>query len=148
MNSFWLFPFIIFAGIMQAFGNSMNAQLRNSLQNPWLASIISFLLILAFFICAFSAMPRPLPTTEGIINMPWWAPFGGLAGSIAVFAGLTMVDKIGAGPFNGMIITANLIGSLAIDHFGLLNMPIHSINLWRVVGGLLMVLGITIIAKH
>lgn len=148
MNSFWLYPFIILAGAMQALGNSMNAQLRNSLQNPWLASFISFVLILAFFICAFAAMPRPLPTTEGINSMPWWAPFGGLAGAIAVFAGLTMVDKIGAGPFNGMIITANIIASLLIDHYGLLNMPIHSINLWRIAGGSLMILGILLIAKN
>ena len=54
--------------------------------------------------------------------MPWCAPLGGLAGAVAVFAGLTMVDKIGAGPMNGMIITANLIASLIIDHFGVMNM--------------------------
>jgi bacterial/archaeal transporter family-2 protein len=148
MNSFWLYPFIVFAGIMQALGNSMNAQLRNSLQNPWLASLISFLLILAFFVCAYAAMPRPLPTSESIAAMPWWAPFGGLAGAFAVFAGLTMVDKIGAGPFNGMIITANICASLAIDHFGLLNMPIHSISFLRIVGGGLMILGIGLIAKY
>ncbi len=46
MNA-WLYFLIIFAGILQAMGNSMNAQLRNSLQNPWLASIVSFGLILA-----------------------------------------------------------------------------------------------------
>jgi bacterial/archaeal transporter family-2 protein len=148
MNSFWLYPLIVFAGAMQALGNSMNAQLRNSLQNPWLASLISFLLILAFFICAFAAMPKPLPTSESIATMPWWAPFGGLAGAIAVYAGLTMVDKIGAGPFNGMIITANICASLAIDHFGLLNMPVHSISILRIVGGGLMILGIVLIAKY
>lgn len=148
MNSFWLYLFIVFAGAMQALGNSMNAQLRNSLQNPWLASLVSFLLILAFFICAFAAMPRPLPTSGSIASMPWWAPFGGLAGALAVFAGLTMVDKIGAGPFNGMIITANICASLVIDHFGLLNMPIHSISLFRIVGAVLMILGIVLIAKY
>ncbi|MBN9377150.1 MAG: hypothetical protein BGO14_04790 [Chlamydiales bacterium 38-26] len=148
MNSFWLYPFIVIAGGMQALGNSMNAQLRNSLQNPWLASLVSFLLILAFFVCAFAAMPKPLPTVESLSSMPWWAPFGGLAGALAVFAGLIFVDKIGAGPFNGMIITANICASLAIDHFGLLNMPVHSISLLRICGAVLMILGIALIAKY
>ncbi len=147
MSSTWLYPFIIFAGLTQAMGNSMNAQLRNSLGNPWLASFVSFGLIVAFFICAFVIMPKPLPTVSGIQSMPWWAPLGGLVGAIAVYAGLTMVDKIGAGPFNGLIITANLIMSLAIDHYGLFRMPDHPMNWWRAVGAILMVGGITLISK-
>jgi len=147
MNSIWVFPLIIVAGALQAMGNSMNAQLRNSLTNPWLASSVSFALILAFFICAFAINPRPLPTVEGISTMPWWAPIGGLAGAVAVYLGLTMVDKIGAGPFNGLIITANILASIAIDHYGLLNMPAHPLTAFRVVGAVLMVAGITLIAK-
>ena len=55
--------------------------------------------------------------------MPWWAPIGGITGAIAVFLGLVFVGKIGAGAFNGLLITANIIASLIIDHWGLLNMP-------------------------
>ena len=38
--------------------------------------------------------------------MPWWAPLGGLVGALAVVAGLLFVDKIGAGAFAGLTITA------------------------------------------
>ncbi len=55
--------------------------------------------------------------------MPWWAPLAGLTGAAAVFAGLALIDKLGAGMVNGLIITANLATSIAIDHFGLLNAP-------------------------
>jgi transporter family-2 protein len=79
--------------------------------------------------------------------MPWWAPIGGLAGAVAVYLGLTMVDKIGAGPFNGLIITANILASIAIDHYGFLNMPVHPLSTFRAVGAVLMVAGITLIAK-
>ncbi len=147
MNSTWFYPLIIFAGALQAMGNSMNAQLRVSLLNPWLASSVSFGLILAFFLCAFAVSPSPLPTAAGITSMPWWAPLGGLAGAVAVFCGLTMVDKVGAGPLNGLIITANLLASLAIDHYGFLNMPVHPINVWRLVGAVLMVAGVSLIAR-
>jgi transporter family-2 protein len=147
MNSAWLYPLILVAGAMQALGNSMNAQLRNSLVNPWLASVVSFGLILVFFLCALAVCPRPLPTVADLSAMPWWAPLGGLAGAVAVYLGLTMVDKVGAGPFNGLIITANILASIAIDHYGFLNMPAHPISLFRVVGAILMVVGITLVAK-
>lgn len=74
--------------------------------------------------------------------MPWWAPFAGLAGAVAVFMGLLYVDKIGAGPFNGLAITANILASLAIDHFGLLNMQVHEMNWWRGLGAVFMVAGV------
>jgi transporter family-2 protein len=147
MGSIWLYPFVIVAGVLQAMGNSMNAQLRNSLVNPWLASTVSFGLILVFFICAFAINPRPLPTMETISAMPWWAPIGGLAGAVAVYAGLTMVDKVGAGPLNGLIITANILASIAIDHYGFLNMPVHPVSIFRVLGALLMVAGVILIAR-
>lgn len=52
--------------MLQAMGAPMNAQLKKSLVNPWLASIVSFGLIVAF-----AVVPRPLPTSEGINTMPW-----------------------------------------------------------------------------
>ena len=50
---------------------------------------------------------------------------------------------MGAGPVNGLIITANILTSLAIDHFGLMNMPVHALNVWRVIGGALMMVGLS-----
>jgi transporter family-2 protein len=146
MSSIWLYPFILLAGVLQAAGNSMNGQLNKSMSNPWLAATISFGLIVFLFAALFAVIPRPLPTAADVTEMPWWAPLGGLTGAVAVFAGLLFVNKIGAGPFNGLLITANILFSLAIDHFGLLHMPVHAINVWRVLGGVLMVGGIALIA--
>lgn len=146
MSAAWLYPFILFAGLLQAVGNSMNGQLNKSMANPYLAATISSVLIVFVFASLFAIIPRPLPTAQGLAQMPWWAPIGGITGAVAVFAGLLFVTRIGAGPFNGLVITANILCSLAIDHFGLFNMPVHAINAWRVLGGILMVGGIALIA--
>lgn len=143
----WIYPFIILGGVLQTCGAAMNAQLNSSLTNRWLASTVSFGLITAFFICVFAVFPSPLPTAEGLASMPWWAPLGGLVGAVQVYAGLTLVNRVGAGPFVGFTVTAALIASLAVDHFGLFHMPIHAINIWRIVGAALMVGGIALIAK-
>jgi transporter family-2 protein len=42
-----------------------------------------------------------------------------------VFAGLTLVQKAGVGTLNGLTICANLIASVAIDHFGLVGATQH-----------------------
>lgn len=147
MKAGWVYPFIILGGILQMCGAAMNAQLNASLSSKWLASTVSFGLITAFFICAFALFPTPLPSLQGLSSMPWWAPLGGLVGAVQVYAGLTLVNKVGAGPFVGITVTAALIASLAIDHFGLFHMPVHAINIWRITGASLMACGIGLIAK-
>ena len=146
MSASWLYPFILLAGVLQAAGNSMNGQLNKSMSNPWLAATISFALVVFVFAALLAVMPRPLPSAASLAAMPWWAPLGGITGAVAVFAGLMLVQKVGAGPFNGLTITANLLFSLAIDHFGLLDMPVHGLNVWRALGAVLMIGGVTLIA--
>jgi transporter family-2 protein len=142
----WLYPLILVAGALQAWGPPMNGALRQALGNPWLASVVSFLPIVAFLAILMFCQPRPLPTAQGLQSMPWWAPLGGLAGAFAVVAGLLFVDKVGAGAFAGLTITANIIMSLVIDQFGLFGMQQHSMNLYRIVGAGLMSAGIALIA--
>lgn len=146
MSAAWAFPFIFLAGMLQAAGAAMNGALNKSLVNPWLATAISFLLVLFLSVALFACMPRPLPTAANAASMPWWAPLGGIVGAVAVFAGLLLIQKLGAGPVNGVTITANILFSLVIDHFGLFMMAPHAMNWWRALGAVLMVAGVTLIA--
>jgi transporter family-2 protein len=146
ISSAWLYPIILVAGALQAWGPPMNGALRQALTNPWLASTVSFLPIVAFLSVLFVCAPQPLPTTEGVLGMPWWAPLGGLVGALAVISGLLFVDKVGAGTFAGLTISANILMSLVIDQFGWFGVEQHALSLWRVVGAALMVGGIALIA--
>ena len=125
----------------------MNNALRNALTNPWLASLVSFLPIVAFLTCVLLCQPRPTPTAEGIAGMPWWAPLGGLIGAFAVVAGLLFVNQVGAGAFAGLTITANILMSLVIDKYGWFGMEVHPLGAGRMLGAALMVGGIVLISR-
>lgn len=75
----------------------------------------------------------------------WFAVCWGLFLVAALVAGLLFVDTAGAGAFAGLTITANILMSLAIDHFGLFRMEVHQLNLWRVLGGALMAAGVALV---
>jgi transporter family-2 protein len=87
--------------------------------------------------------PMPLPNAASLARMPWRAPIGGLVGAVQVYAGLTLVHKVGA----GITVTAALIMSLLLDHFGWPHMPVHAMNPWRLVGAAFMVGGIILIVR-
>jgi transporter family-2 protein len=147
LSAAWFYPIILLAGAFQAWGPPMNAALRNALSNPWLASLVSFLPIIAFLGVLFLCLQRPLPSATDIAAMPWWAPLGGLIGAFAVVAGLLFVSKVGAGAFAGLTITANILMSLVIDKFGWFGMDVHPLNRWRIAGAALMAGGIALIAR-
>jgi transporter family-2 protein len=125
----------------------MNGQLNKSMVNPWLASAVSFALITFFFASVFLILPHPLPTARDLASMPWWAVIGGLVGAVQVYAGLTLVNRVGTGMFVGLTVTAALVTSLMVDHFGWFRMQVHPISIWRVLGGLLMVAGVALISR-
>jgi transporter family-2 protein len=146
LSAAWLYPIIIVAGVLQAWGPPMNNALKKALVNPWLGSLVSFLPIVALLGVLWMCLPRPMPTTDSLNQMPWWAPLGGLVGAFAVVAGLMFVGKVGAGAFAGLSITANILMSLVIDKFGLFGMETHALNAGRMVGAVLMVAGIALIS--
>jgi transporter family-2 protein len=147
INAAYLYPIIIAAGLLQAWGPPMNGALQKSLVNPWLASLVSFLPIIALLFCLFICSPKPLPTVEGISTMPWWAPLGGLVGAGAVVAGLMFVNKVGTGAFAGLTISANLLMSVMIDKFGWFGMEVHALSPGRIAGCALLIIGVILISK-
>ena len=147
MNASWIIPFIVLGGALQTCGAAMNGQLNKSLVNPYLASAASFLIITFFFVALFFAMPHPLPTMLDLREMPWWAVFGGLVGAVQVFAGLTLVHRVGTGNFMALTVSAALIASLVIDHFGWFRMDVQPVTFTKIGGAVLLVAGVICITR-
>lgn len=146
-SALWLFPLIAAGGVLQAMGGPMNNALRVSLINPWLATLVSFALIVPVFLVIAAIFIRPLPTVAGLAGMPWWAPLGGIVGALAVVAGLLFIGTIGAGTYAALTVSANLLTSILIDHFGWFGIPPHSITPLRAIGAVVLVVGVLLVTS-
>ena len=144
----WLaFVFALVAGAANPFQSGTNAQLRTSLgQALWTtvwvyASGLLCVLVLQVFV------REQLPSATQATHAPWWAWVGGVISIVATFAGLTLAQKLGAGVFTGLSITASIVVSIGLDHFGLIGFKQHAASPLRLLGGGLMVAGIWLVSR-
>ena len=139
----YVIPFI--AGILNAIHAGTNAKLNDSLGRPWWAAV---------FVCAISGLVVGLgvlvtrervPSLSSITGTPWWAWVGTAIAAVPVITTLLFAGRLGGAAFNGLVITATMICSILLDHFGLLGFSVHHANIWRILGAIIMLGGLTLI---
>ncbi|QGY06401.1 DMT family transporter [Methylobacterium mesophilicum SR1.6/6] len=147
LSKWYLYGLALLAGIANAVEPGQNATLAKVTGQPMLAGLFCFALAMA---CIFGAMAilrwRGAARAGEATPVPWWAWPGGILGAGVVLAQLYVSEKVGAAPFLGCVITAGVIGSIALDHFGLVGFERHPASRWRVVGGALMIAGVALVA--
>lgn len=143
--------FIVVTGLLIAMQAGSNATLQKSLQNPVLSSVISFgsgLAALLLALAIYTAVTRaPMPRGTQWSTVPWWGWIGGTMGALYVLAGVLTAERVGTGIFIGLSVTASIVASIAIDHYGLLGMHRHIASPGRILGGILMVAGMLLIGR-
>jgi transporter family-2 protein len=78
---------------------------------------------------------------------PWWAWLGGLVSVISTVIALTVAQRLGSGLFTGVSVTASLVTSVVLDHFGLIGFRQHTASPARVAGCALLIAGLWLIAR-
>ncbi len=142
----YLYLVAVAAGIANAIEPGQNATLAKGLGNPMLAGLVCFSLSLAIFAASLFVRRGGWPEADAIKSVPWWAWAGGVLGAVIVLAQLTVSEPIGAAAFLACVVTAGVIGSVLLDHFGLVGFERHPAGRYRVVGSGLMILGVALVA--
>ncbi len=140
--------FALVAGAANPFQAGTNAELKKQLTQPLWATVWVYASGLLGVLLVQAFVRQPLPSGSQTSSAPWWAWTGGFISIIATFAGLMLAQKLGSGVFTGISITAAIIVSLALDHFGLIGFKQHSASPMRLAGGALMILGIWLVSKY
>ena len=137
----------IIAGAILPVQAGLNAKMGKAVGDPVYASLISFVIgsLVLFVYGLFAKMNFSQITQAGSQHWSVWTP--GLLGAFYVTSVIVLVPKIGVALTFGLIVAGQLGLSLALDHYGLLGLPVHAINWQRLVGVLLIIVGVVLIRK-
>lgn len=138
----------IVGGMLTALQAAINGQLGTVLGSPIQAAAISFtigalLLIIVSLITKadFGKIQSAIKTSKE----SWWIWIGGFLGSIYVFGTAWLVPQIGTGQVVVMALFGQLLFSALIENFGLFQSIKIPINSSKVVGLIIMLVGVLII---
>lgn len=136
----------IAAGILNTVQTGANASLNKALDQPILAALIVAFTNAVIYLLAAPFLGLGWPGGARIAAVPWWAWLGGAMGGTYVLAMILLADRLGAAIFTGLTVTAAIVASLVLDHFGWLGFVQHTAGPWRMLGGLLMIGGVALIS--
>lgn len=147
-NTFVYLALALFAGAIIPVQTSMNTALGKQLQSPFYSSLAVFVIAALAMILVIVARQQALPSLSQAGAAPWWSWLGGIVGAVYIFLLVFLAPKLGIASVTGFVVAGQILAALLIDHFGMLNFPVHSLTLPRLAGALLMVLGLYLIKRY
>lgn len=152
MNASPFFPIVmvVIAGAAVATQPAFNAQLAALLHSPLRAALVNFTAgaLILLSLVTVVALRNGLPGRDAGASVPpylWIA--GGALGALFVTTSAWVTPKIGVGAFFSVLIAAQLIAALVMDHFGLIGLDVRPANLVRVGGVALLVVGAIMVVR-
>lgn len=134
------------AGVFMVVQSNINGQVRVRLADPWQAALVSTTVsTLSLFIVSAVSSRRLVPPLGRLTGGPWWLLTGGLLGACIVAASLFLVSKIGSGVLFALLVSGQMLAAMVMDHFGVLGLPVHHVNGQRVLGAILLLVGVALI---
>ena len=147
MSWLLLLPLALIAGMAAPTQFAINSQLRQVVGGPVLAGAISFLVGTIILIAAAVIVSRSVPDLGSVMGAPWWMYLGGLLGAFYVCASIVLTPRLGAATTIGLFLAGQVIASIAIDHFGLFGLPVQSASIPRLLGALLIIVGVAVVQR-
>jgi transporter family-2 protein len=139
----------LLAGLAVAVQTGANAQLRLAVHSPIITACISFLVgTTVLLLYVLIANRQYIPEFSVVSQISWWKWIGGIMGVIYITTVVVVAPKIGAANTLGFIVAGQLISAVLFDHFGWIGFPVRSINLWRILGVVFLILGVYLLRKQ
>jgi transporter family-2 protein len=133
------------AGCCIALQAAANGSLRTNLGDPRYATLFSICgTIVTVVVVMLVLRPSP-PSAAAMRAAPWWNWIGGPLGALIVLAGAALAPKLGAAAFIAAVVAGQLICSLVLDHFGLMNLPQQGLTTGRIIGAVMVFAGVLLV---
>jgi transporter family-2 protein len=124
----------------------LNTRLGKAIGSPVYASLISFI-IGALAVLLYCLLTKQHVVWACMKSAPLYVWLGGVLGAFYVTAIILAFPQIGPAMTFGLVVAGQMIISVLLDHFNILVVQHHSINIWKLLGIVLIVSGVIIIRK-
>ncbi len=126
-----------------------NKQLGEHLGNLYLPALANMAIGVLATLAITLAFTKQWPTSAMVKGAPWvyWLA-GGVLGAVYLTGNIILAPRIGAGALVGLVVTGQILFSVLIDQFAWFGFEQHTANLPRLAGCLLLVGGVTLIARY
>ena len=145
----WIMGVLTFvAGVANTVQAGSNNTLAKVTGQPILAVLVVTLVNALLYLAVAPLIGVGMPKAGSIGAVPWWAWLGGLFGGGYVLASILFSQRLGSAVFVGLTVTAGIVSSLVMDHFGLLGFTERAASLPRIGGGALMLAGLVLVCLY
>lgn len=137
----------VVAGASIVLQQALNANLRFALNSAIWSGFMSYAVGLACMVLLAFAFRDPIPSAGMAARIPWWAWSGGVFGAVFIALAVVLVPQLGAATFIALLVTGQMLASVAFDHYGVLGLPQRSADLTRLFGVALLIGGVILIRR-
>ena len=124
----------------------LNAQVGRMLGHPLWATLVSLTVSVISIVPLLVIFRVTTPHLSSLDSAPWWVWIGGALGAFFITVALMTAPELGAVVFVSAVVMGQTIASIVLDQFAIAGFPSRPVTLWRIVGALLVVIGVLISA--
>ena len=135
------FVLALFAGAMLPLQAATNARLAGAVGGPVWAAALSGLVLTIVLTFVASATSRGGPRLDGLSALPWWAWIGGFCGAVLLSVSTALTPRLGAEQMIALLMTGQVLGSIALDNFGLVGLAPQPLNAKHAIAGGPLIIG-------
>ena len=147
MNKIFFLLIAVIAGALLPIQAAFNARMGKITGSPIMGAFMSFAVgTIALFIYLIISRQQ-FSFSQTVKQAPWFLWTAGLLGCVYVASSILLLPRLGVALTFGLVIFGQLMISLFIDHYGLFGAAIKTVNIYRILGVLLLLSGVILIRR-
>ena len=135
------------AGVLVGLQAPVNARLGRTIGSVQ-AATFSFVVGTVALALVASLFYGGLGSFGGVGRAPFWALIGGLLGAVYVTVAILTVRTLGVSGLTAIVISGQLAAAVVIDRFGLLGVAKQAVGVSRIMGLVLLVVGVLLVVRR
>jgi len=148
MQSRLLFMAMAFAlGAILPMQAAINSRLAKTAGSPVMSAFISFaigtLALMIFLIISGQFQFRFISSQS-----PWWIWTGGILGTFFVAGIVVLLPRLGVALSFSLVLAGQMFAAILFDQFGWMGVAVREISTGKIIGSLLLIIGVILIRKY